>query len=168
MRFLPHNFLTSFGWQATVALGLFLSSLLLQHGLGLQPCPLCYIQRYLMLLIGAFSLLAAIYAPSRGLRGFYCLWVGLLSGVGLATAGRQLWLQSLPPEQLGGCLPDFAFLVSQFPLWDALTLAYQGSSDCANVMWTFLGLSISHWTSFFFAGMLVHCGYWFVRVIRHR
>ena len=50
---------------AVISFGVVGYALYLQHVEGLQPCPLCILQRFAFLGIGVFSLLAALSSGSR-------------------------------------------------------------------------------------------------------
>jgi disulfide bond formation protein DsbB len=43
-------------------------------------------------------------------------------------------------------------MLDNFPLTKTLKLVFAGSGDCAQVLWTFLGLSMPTWTLLFFIG----------------
>ena len=89
---------------------------------------------------------------------FFGLLTALFSAAGAAVAGRNLWLQSLPPDQVPECGPGLDYLLDTFPLAKALPMVLQGSGECAKVAWTMLGLSIPAWALgwflvFFMAGV---------------
>ena len=67
--------------------------------------------------------------------------ISLLSLFGTAIAGRQIWLQMLPPH-LASCGPDFSYLVELFPAKDIAKAMLIGDGNCAEIVWTFLGISI--------------------------
>jgi disulfide bond formation protein DsbB len=79
----------------------------------------------------------------------------IFAGVGAAIASRQLWLQSLPEDQVPTCGPGFDYMVSNFPLSRALSMILSGSGECAEVQWRFLGLSIPGWSLVMFAGFML-------------
>ncbi|MFT3776727.1 MAG: disulfide bond formation protein B [Ottowia sp.] len=127
--------------------------LYLQNVVGLEPCPMCIVQRYCLILVGVFSALAAL---SRG-RGGQRLW-GLL-GVGIGafgafTAARQSWLQWYPPE-VATCGRDLFGMIESFPLQRAIPMIFKGSGDCSAVDWTFLGGTIANWSFVWFVVFIV-------------
>jgi disulfide bond formation protein DsbB len=135
-----------------LALGAFACAVLLGYGFYLQyhdgqnPCPLCLVQRgfYFGLLFVFF--VAAIHGPKKTtLRIYACLGLLLAAG-GIATAGRQVWLQHLPADQVPKCGPDLYFMLDNFPLSKTITNLFRGSGECAEVTWRFLGLSIAEWS----------------------
>lgn len=119
--------------------------LYLQHGLHLEPCPLCIMQRIAFIAIGLTALAAYLHKPGVVGRVFYGLMMALFSVSGAAVAGRNLWLQSLPPDQVPECGPGLDYLLEVFPLTKALPMLLQGSGECAKVAWTMFGLSIPAW-----------------------
>jgi disulfide bond formation protein DsbB len=124
---------------AMLAFGLYL-----QHGVGLEPCPMCIVQRYALILV---ALAAGIAAALRG-RGAQLAGSGLVvlaSGFGAFVAARQSWLQWNPPE-IASCGRDFYGMIETFPLKRAIPMIFRGSGDCTTIDWTFLGLSIANWS----------------------
>jgi len=127
------------GSVAMLAFGLYL-----QHVVGLEPCPMCIVQRYALLLV---ALIAGLTALSSG-RAVLMLGSGLLlltSGFGAFVAARQSWLQWFPPE-VASCGRDFYGMIETFPLQRVIPMIFKGSGDCSVIDWTFLGLSIANWS----------------------
>jgi protein dithiol:quinone oxidoreductase len=118
--------------------------LYLQHGLGINPCPMCIVQRYAVLLVG---ITAGLTALSRR-RG---VWLGgsvlllAFAGFGAFVAARQSWLQWFPPE-FSSCGRDFYGMIESFPLQRAIPMIFKGSGDCTKIDWTFLGGSLANWS----------------------
>jgi len=79
--------------------------------------------------------------------------------VGLAIAGRQVWLQSLPPDLVPECGPGLEYMFQAFPLTEALSMVLRGSGECAEVQWVFLGLTIPGWNLVVFSGFIL-LGLW--------
>ncbi|NQZ53051.1 MAG: disulfide bond formation protein B [Piscirickettsiaceae bacterium] len=112
----------------------------------LEPCPLCILQRVFILVVGLVMLLAAIHNPQGiGIR-FYGLLAGLVALVGAAISARHVWLQNLPADQVPTCGPGLNFILDNFPLNEAINLVMRGSGECAEVLWTYMGISIPGWT----------------------
>ena len=122
----------------------------LQEELGLEPCPMCILQRYALIMIGATALVAAIHGPrDRGLK----VYSGLIVAFAIAGGGvsmRHSYLQHFPPK-VETCGSDLGFLVGNFPLTQALPKIFAGTGSCSNIDWTFLGLTIPEWTLVWFA-----------------
>ena len=130
-------------------------ALYMEYVMGLEPCPLCMLQRWAVVGTGIVALLAAVIGPwAWGIR-VGGVGVALASAVGATLAGRQLWLQSLPADAVPPCGPGYDYLRETFPLTDVIRMAFEGSGDCAEVQWTFLGLSIPGWTMVFFVATAV-------------
>ncbi|MCG8519087.1 MAG: disulfide bond formation protein B [Pseudomonadales bacterium] len=140
-----------------VCAGLLATAFYMEHVQGLEPCPLCWMQRFAFMAVGLVSLVAALHNPGPLGGRIYGLSLAVAAGGGLGLAGRQLWLQSLPADQVPACGPSVDYMLEVFPLGEVLAMAIRGTGDCAEVVWRFLGLSIPGWTALFF-GVLVIVG----------
>ena len=130
-------------------------ALWLQYGQGLEPCPLCMFQRVAVIAVGLVFLAAAIHNPNRPGAAFYALLTLVIAGTGAALAGRQVWLQSLPKDQVPACGMGLSYMMESMPFLDVITRVLKGTGECAEKAWVFLGLSIAGWTLVFFVGMIV-------------
>lgn len=131
--------------------GLLGFGLYLQHAVGLEPCPMCIVQRYA--LVGVALLAAmAIVLPGRARTAMLAL-AAVLAAAGAFVAARQSWLQWFPPEVLT-CGRDFYGLIESLPLRRAIPLIFRGSGDCTAVDWTWLGLTIANWSFLNFVALL--------------
>ncbi len=146
-----------------VSFALFLASvvgigfaLYLQHYQHLDPCPLCIFQRIGLIIMGAVALIAALHNPkSLWVRRFYSLLATLGILWSTAVAGRHVWLQHLPPEDVPACGPGLDYWLEVFPLKSVVQKVLHGSGECAKVDWTFLSWSLPHWGLIFFAALLL-------------
>jgi protein dithiol:quinone oxidoreductase len=112
----------------------------------LEPCPLCISQRIIVLAVGIIMLAAAIQNPEKTGVRVYSILALLVSTFGALVSGRHVWLQHLPPDQVPECGPGLEYVFKHFPLSKTLELLLSGTGECAEVLWTFLGLSIPGWT----------------------
>ncbi|MGH8556230.1 MAG: disulfide bond formation protein B [Methylococcales bacterium] len=113
---------------------------------NLQPCPLCISQRIIVFLVGMIMLAAAIQNPAKTGIQFYSIIALLVSLSGAGVSGRHVWIQHLPPDQVPECGPGLEYIFKNFPLSKTFELLLSGTGECAEVHWTFLGLSIPGWT----------------------
>ena len=125
--------------------GMMAYALFAEHVLMLMPCPLCVFQRMAVIALGVVFLAAAIHNPAGKGRVVYSVLILLAAGAGVGVAGRHVWLQNLPPDQVPSCGPGFDYIVDAFPLADALKMIFTGSGECASIDWQFLGLSMPAW-----------------------
>ncbi|HLX24554.1 MAG TPA: disulfide bond formation protein B [Usitatibacter sp.] len=130
--------------------GLIAFALYLQEQLGLEPCPMCILQRYAFITLGIVALVAAIHGPKGLMLKVYGGLVALIAIAGGGVAIRHSWVQHFPPKT-ESCGADLDFLVSSFPLSKALPKIFQGTGSCSAVDWTMLGLSIPEWALVWFA-----------------
>ena len=134
-----------------VCAGLLSFGMYLQHVVGLEPCPMCIVQRYVMVLMGLVALLGASASGRKTSLVIGSLLV-LLAGSGAYVAARQTWLQWYPPEVVS-CGRDFYGMIETFPLQRAIPMIFKGGGDCSKVDWTFLGGSIANWSFVAFVGL---------------
>lgn len=130
-------------------------ALYLQHSLRLEPCPLCIFQRIFVIALGVVMLVAAVHDPRGVGRRVYGAVVVLIAVLGVVVAGRHVWLQHLPADQVPECGPGLEYMLNAFPLGEAMSMVFRGSGECAEVQWTFIGLSIPEWTLIIFLGLTV-------------
>lgn len=128
----------------------------LQYVQGLDPCPLCQVQRAFYYLVGGAFLLGAVHNPRGRLGTAYSGLAMLFAIGGIGTAGRQVWLQHLPPDKVPQCGPDLAFMLKNMPLSRTLEKLFTGTGECAVVDWSFLGLSIAEWSLGWFCALFCY------------
>ena len=136
---------------SVTCVGMLAFGLYLQHFQGLEPCPMCIVQRYALILVAVCAGLASL----RGQKGWWMSWTGLavlFSGFGAFTAARQSWLQWFPPE-VSMCGRDFFGMIENYPIRRAIPMIFKGSGDCTAIDWTFLGGSIANWSFVCFVGI---------------
>jgi len=132
--------------------GLLCGALVMEHAFGMAPCPLCLMQRIWFFFAGIAAFAGLMHNPRWGI---YPLLTIVAATVGGGFSIRQLWLQSLPADQVPACGPGMDYLFANFPLAEVLTLMTQGTGDCAAVSWQFLGLTIPGWALVGFASLIV-------------
>ncbi len=133
--------------------GLMGFALYLQHVQKLDPCPLCIFQRIVIIVLGVVSLAAFAHNPAGWGRRVYAGMALALSAAGAGLAARHVWIQSFPDAV--ECGPGLGYMLEQFPLTEVFSKVLKGSGDCADVLWTFLGLSIPGWTLVVFAVFVI-------------
>ncbi len=121
-----------------------------QHVVGLDPCPMCIFQRIALIATGLVFLAGVVYnARAWGRYVFAALFL-LAAGTGVALAGRHVYLQNLPPDQVPACGPSLDYMLDAFPLTEVLRKVFVGSGECAEILWQFLGLSMPAWVLIWF------------------
>ncbi|MEP7328934.1 MAG: disulfide bond formation protein B [Betaproteobacteria bacterium] len=128
----------------------------LQYGKGLEPCPLCMFQRVAVIAIGVVFLVGLIHNPQRFGAAVYAGLILLFAVGGVAFASRQVWLQSLPKDQVPACGMGISYMMDTMPFLDVVTKVFAGSGECADKAWVFLGLSIAGWTFVFFIAVTIY------------
>ena len=145
-----------------ICLGIMLTAVWFQFVKELEPCPLCIAQRIAVLAVGLVFLIATLHNPMQLGARIYAVLGFIVACIGGAISIRHVWLQNLPPEEVPTCGPGIEYMFEYFPLADAIKMMLTGTGECAEVLWTFLGLSIPAWTlvAFIFLGLFSLSQYW--------
>ena len=141
------------GLGALACAGMMSFALFAQYGLGLDPCPLCVFQRVAVIGLGAIFLAAFLHGPAASGARVYGVLAFIPALGGMAVAGRQVWLQHLPKDEIPACGPGLDYILDVFPFHEALSMIFEGSGECAEVVWSFLGLSMAGWVFVLLAGL---------------
>ena len=114
--------------------------LYMEHVMLLSPCGLCITQRVFVILCGVTCLAAAIHNPGAQGQKLYAFGGASMCVFGSYFAGRQIWLQNLPEDQVPACGPGLTYIYENFPFMETLSFLLKGDGNCAEVGWQFLGI----------------------------
>ena len=162
----PFSSRTGFALPALACALLLAYGFYLQYAKGLEPCPLCLVQRGFFFAVLAVCAIAALHGPRGRTTVAYAIGTLLFAAGGAAVASRQVWLQHLPADKVPACGPDLFFMLENFPLAQALKRLFSGSGECAVVDWTFLGLSIAEWSLACFVALALYAAWLALRARR--
>lgn len=124
--------------------------------LGLEPCPLCMLQRLGFMGVLFIALIAWAHNPKPLGRWIYAVPMMVSAGWGVTTSYRHVWLQGLPADEVPDCGPGLEFMQSYGFTWaEILAEAFTGAGQCAEVDWVFLGLSMPAWTLIWYLALMV-------------
>lgn len=134
-------------------------ALYMEKVMMLEPCPLCMTQRVFFILAGLTSLIAFIHNPVAKGKVVYGLLAAFFALSGGGFAIRQIWLQSLPKDQVPACGPSVAYMFQEFPLTEALATMFTGDGNCAEIAWQdpVLNMSIPQWSLVGFVALAGVC-----------
>ena len=161
------NALSFRAWMALIAaacVAMLVFGMYLQHVVGLEPCPMCIVQRYAMILIAIWAIIASATAK-KSVQNTGATLLVLTALGGAFVAARQSWLQWYPPE-VASCGRDIYGMIETFPLQRVIPMIFRGSGDCTKIDWTFLGGSIANWSFLCFCGIAFVTLYLLLRPIR--
>jgi protein dithiol:quinone oxidoreductase len=116
-----------------------------QHGLHLEPCNMCILQRIGVVALGIAFLLAALHDPRAVGARLYALLIGLCAVATAGVAGRHVWVQAQPAGSLPSCGADFYSLLDMMPVHEAVIRVLKGGGDCQAISWWLWGLSMPVW-----------------------
>ena len=143
--------------MGATGLGLIIVALFFEHMLLLEPCLLCYAQRACVYLVIFLSLFGFLHKNQSLI--IFRTYIGLVIAIivcGILLSIRQLYLQNLPPELVPSCGPDIDYLFETLPVLEVFMLAIRGDGNCAEVLWSFLGISIPGWLLIAFSAQLIY------------
>ena len=147
------RYVYSQGFLSIWTLVVLVLTLYFQYVRGLEPCPLCMMQRACMV----FILLWSIWGIWQ--KRPYVYWVeGVLSLFGMFLAIRQCWLIFFAPES-AICLPGLERLIHYFPWQTVLQAMVWGTESCGVVEAYFLYIPMPLWSLGYFAVSLWWCIY---------
>jgi disulfide bond formation protein DsbB len=156
MQAIRRSFRTRFALGAAACAALMGYAFYAQYVEHLEPCPLCIFQRVAMVALGVVLLLGALIAPkSQGGRRTWGVLAVLVALAGAAVAGRHLWIQSLPADQVPACGPALPYMFHALSFSKFLTKVLTGSGECAQINWRFLGLAMPGWVLISFIALAI-------------
>ena len=127
------------------------AALVLEYAMeGMEPCPLCLMQRLWFLIAGLLAYAGLAHNPRWGIYPVLTIAAALAGG---AFAVRQLWLKSLPAERVSACV-DLDRLLEFGMFSDALAAMVSGTGDCVAEP-PFLGIPVPVWSLAGFAAVAV-------------
>ncbi len=122
---------------------------------GIEPCPLCILQRVALAILGVFFFLGALIPFKKCGRFFISLFAIIFALLGTLIAGRQVWLQHLPASQNSDCGASLEYMLHVLPVHTVLEKVLTGSAECSRIDWQFLNLSLAEWSFICFIGLLM-------------
>lgn len=154
MQWRNYRFISGFLFLASV-IGMSFA-LFLEHVQGLEPCPLCIFQRIGLIALGLISLIAFLHNPKSNVLKRIYSFLGLVAiSWSVGVAGRHVWLQHLPADEVPSCGPGLDYWVDTLPMKSVFENVLKGSGECAMVDWTFLGQSLPTWALLFFTVLAI-------------
>lgn len=128
---------------ALACAGLVGASFFVQHVLGIEPCPLCIIQRFTYLgLIPVFFAAATARPHGRAQRAL--LWTAaILTLGGSGVAGYQTYLQLNPAPLVARCSASLSYMLENMAVTELLARLLQATGDCSDTSFKVLGLTLA-------------------------
>ncbi len=130
-------------------------SFFVQYVLGVEPCPLCIIQRYTYAALALTFLAAALIKRKPRLRQGVLLFAVLLVLLGGGVAAYQSKLQLFPAAEAATCSASLSYMLDTLPLTDVLARLFQAHGDCSDTSFKVLGLTLAEISLVMFTALLV-------------
>ncbi len=140
-------------------------ALYMEKVMFLEPCPLCMTQRVFFFTLGLVALVAFIHNPGLKGKTVYGFTTAAFALGGGYFAGRQVWLQHLPADEVPACGPSLSYMLEVFPFAETLAIMLKGDGNCAEVVWQdpIIGMSIPEWSLLGFISLAGVCIFQAVR-----
>ncbi len=155
---LGFSFRQLFVFGALLCLCLLGAAYLLEYAKELHPCPLCLLQRYTLWILVLIFLSGAIWPYKKKFRLLLSILLFLFSVLGVLFAGRQVWLQSLPPDQIPPCTAGFERLLAFHSIPETLKIVISSSGECGVVDYRIFGFSLAVWSLAVFVLLILYMG----------
>lgn len=117
---------------------------------GINPCPLCVLQRMVLITLGVIFFFAMVFKINKIGQFLFGLVSLLVSLAGVLLAGRQVWLQHIPQNGMGECGISLQYMFKIFPFTEAIKHVWKGGIECSQHDWEFLHLSLAEWSLIWF------------------
>ncbi len=122
---------------------------------GITPCPLCIFQRIGLATVGVVFFFGAAI-NFRKVGSYFIASASCVFAIfGIVFAGRQVWLQHLPPVGSGNCGASLEYMLQVFPIQEVIKKVFIGGTECSQVTWQFLHLSLAEWSLLCFVTLLI-------------
>jgi len=139
-------------WTLALCGVLLFGAQIMEHVFAMVPCPLCLMQRVWFFVAGFFAVLGLLHDPRWGIYPLLTV-VSAVTGAGFSI--RQLYLQSLPADQVPACGPDINYMIDAFPWSEVLAAMTRGTGDCAAEAPGPFGVPVPAWALIGFAAIIV-------------
>ncbi len=128
----------------------------LEYYFDLNPCPLCYLQRYLLWSIMILFALGALQNCLNWGRYIYSAGIMFISTLGILLASRHLWLQYFisATDITSTCMAGFETMLKFKPLLEVLKDVLTTSQECTKIDFTLLTIPLSGWSFLGFMGII--------------
>ena len=120
-----------------------------------DPCPLCILQRWAFAFIAFCGLILLIPNLYLFINKVIFFIASLLALSGTIIAGRQIYLQHLPSDQVPTCAPPMDFLMDTLPFMELIQTILLGDGNCAEYQWRFI-FNFAEWALLFFVMLFVY------------
>ncbi len=117
---------------------------------GINPCPLCVLQRIVLIALGVIFFFAMVLKSNKIGQWIFGSMATLISLGGILLSGRQVWLQHMPQNGMGECGISLQYIFKIFPFTEAIQHVWKGGIECSQHDWEFLRLSLAEWSFIWF------------------
>lgn len=123
--------------------GLVGGSFFVEYVVGIEPCPLCIIQRFIYIGLTPVFLAAAMARPhGRAQRALF--WTAAVMTLGgLGAAGYQTHLQLFPAPLVATCSASLSYMLDTMAVTEVLARMLHATGDCSDTSFRILGFTLA-------------------------
>ena len=119
------------------------ASFFVEHVLGVEPCPLCIVQRFTYVALIPVFLAGAVTRPhGRAQRALFWTAAVLTLG-GLGVAGYQTQLQLFPAPLVATCGASLSYMLDTMAVTEVLARMLHATGDCSDTSFKILGFTLA-------------------------
>ena len=119
------------------------ASFFVEHVLGIEPCPLCIIQRFTYIGLIPVFLAAAMVRPHGGAQRALLWTAAVLTLGGLGVAGYQTHLQLFPAPLAATCSASLSYMLDTMAVTEVLARMLHATGDCSDTSFKILGFTLA-------------------------
>ncbi len=113
-----------------------------QYSMHATPCPLCIVQRLVLIAVGVLALIFGLFGVSGIFNKIVSIVIGGITAFGINVAIRHLHLMNLPPDQQPlSCGMPLDVQFQRLPFSGFLHYVLQGDAECGSVNWLVFGMN---------------------------
>lgn len=135
---------------------------ILELGFNMEPCSLCLLQRFGLYIALSVLVIKVIinYFINNKVLNITLLSISTLGIIfSLISSIRQTYIQLLPEDKIPSCGADLETLLQIVTPFQAIKKVFEGSGECADKAFVFLGLSLANWATILFIIMTIFSFY---------
>jgi disulfide bond formation protein DsbB len=134
---------------------------------GITPCPLCLLQRMVMMALAIIFIIGALLKLNKWKSLFLNVLGLFINTCGILLASRQVWLQVSPLNGSGNCSVSLSYIFHVLSIKEALKQIWQGGMECSQTGWQFLHLSLAAWSLIGFVVLFLLVVLQLMRIIKN-
>ncbi|MDA8561930.1 disulfide bond formation protein B [Gammaproteobacteria bacterium] len=110
------------------------------------PCPLCMLQRVILIILGLGFFIGMIFKMNKTFKIILSIYNISFCFLGILFSSRQVWLQESVKQSIGECGASLSYMLKILPLSQVIKQIWVGGMGCSEQGWVFWNLSLASWS----------------------